>query len=356
MQTKKGWNQSLMMGLKTKETSYNAATTVNSSNFMGVKGHSDYDPDWGDEVQNDKDTVSGTEHGTDVDIITQGFKCSIAQPRAKPYFLLGMLGGAMGSVTATQDGALAAYRQRIIPVTVGTALPSFNVIGVKGGLQYLHKGNMVNSVALSMEEGKPVSVTADIIGSGSRDTNADSFIAEPTQNWMLMSNGYCWMEQDANISIAASPTQGAENISSSTPDDLKIRIKKADFKWNNNLEGQFGFGNGNSGVYQDMDYGRRGAELSVTLRHSDATDLGWYTANTILAFEAQVKGALIANGGTMYYGFVLRIPRLKLTKPPLPKGGVGDSLTLDLACDVEDDGTNSVVIFDGYSETAAFFA
>lgn len=356
MNTLKGWNQKLMASFYKKEASYDAAVTVNATNFTGIKGHSDYDPDWADDVQTDKDTVSGTEHGTDLDIISQGFRCSIAQPRAKPDFLIGAMGAALGSLTATQDGGLTAYRQKIIPVTVGTALPSFNLIGLKGGLQYLHKGCKANSVALSMEEGKPVSCTLDIIGSGSRAVNADSFIAPPSESWLLMKNGYIWLEQDANISIGATNTQGSEDISSATPDDLKVRVKKVDFKWNNNLVGQPGYGAGNNGCFQDLDYGRRAPELSLTLRHQDATDLGYYTDKTILALEVEVKGALIAGGGAMYFGFNLVIPRFKLTKAPLPKGGVSDELTGDYACDVQDDGTNPAVIFNGYNTKDAYFA
>ncbi|HAR46981.1 MAG TPA: hypothetical protein DCS05_12700 [Nitrospiraceae bacterium] len=356
MNTKKGWEQSLMISSKTKEASYGAAVAVIADNFQGIKAFSDYSPEWADVVETDKDTVSGAEHGTDLDIISQGFKVNIAQPRAKPNFVNAMVGAALGSMTPTQDGALVAYKQKIVPVAVGTALPSFNLIGKKGGLQYLHKGCKVNSITLSGEEGKALSCEAEIIGSGHRATNADSFIAEPSESWILMKNGYCWMEDGANISIAAANTQGSEDISSATPEDLKVKIKKFSWKWNNNLEGQPGFGAGNSGVFQDMDYARRTQELTFTLRFEDDAHVAFFEAATALAMEIEVKGALIAGGGAMYYGMALRIPRFKLTKAPLPQGGVGDSLTAEYSCDIQDDGTNPAVIVEVYNAIAAYYA
>ena len=354
MQTKKGWDQSLMISSLTKEASYNAAVTVNASNFQGVKGFTDYAPDWADDVQNDKDTVSGTEHGTDLEIISQGYKVTLSQPRAKPNFVAAMVGAAMGSMTPAPDGGLTAYRHKIVPVTVGTALPSFNIIAKKGALQYLHKGCKVNSVTLAGEEGKPLSIEAEIIGSGYRAVNADSFVAEPSESWILMKNGSVWLEDGANISIGANNTQSAEDISSASPTDIKARITKFSWKWNNNLEGQGGFGG--AGVFQDLDYGRRSAELTFTLRYNDESEIAFYEAATALALEIDIAGAVIAGGGTFKFGAALRVPRFKLVKVPFPQGGVGDTLTAEYTADIQDDGTNPASIVEVYNAIAAYYA
>lgn len=355
--TVKGWDQSLMMALLTKEATYGStATTVSSSNFVGVKGHSDYDPDWADDVQTNKDAVSGLEGGTELEVVSQGFKFNVSQARAKPYFVIGMMAGALGTISASQDPGKTAYRQDITRVAHGTSLPSFNVIGKKGGLQYLHKGCMVNTVELSGEAGKTTSCSAEIMGSGHRETEASSFIAEPTQSWLLQKNGYAWIETSAAKSIDATKTQGSENISSGSPRDLKAIIKKFTYKHDNKLAGNFGFGAGNSGVFQSLDYGQRDDTLTLDLLHVDGTDLAYYTAGTILTLEIEVKGALIAAGGTMYYGYNLIVPRFMLKKAPLPKGALGDALTNTYECDIQEDGTNPPVIFNGYSEIAAFFA
>ena len=354
MQTKKGWNQSIMISSLTKEASYNSAVVVNASNFQGITGHSDYAPDWADDVQNDKDTVSGTEHGTTLEIISQGYKVSLTQPRARPNFVAQMVGAALGSMTPAQDAALTAYKHKIIPVTVGTALPSFNIIAQKGELQYLHKGGMVNSAGLSGEENKPLVCEAEIIGSGYRATNADNFIAAPSESWILMKGGSVWLEDGANISLDAANVQGSENISSATPTDIKARITKFAWKWNNNLEGQGGFGG--EGVFQGLDYARRSQELSFTLRYNDATEIAFYEAATALALEIDIAGAVIAGGGVYKYGVALRIPRFKLVKVPFPSGGVGDTLTAEYTADIEDDGTNPAVIVEVYNAIAAYYA
>ena len=356
MITQKGWNQNLMLSSYKKEATYAASVTVNATNFTSIKGHSDYDPDWADTVENDKDTVSGAEFGTDLDIISQGLNFTIAQPRAKPNFLIGAVAGALGSITSSQDTGYTAYEHKIVPVTVGTTLPSFNTIGKKAGLQYLHKGCKVNSVSITAEEGRPVSAEIEIIGSGDRTTNADAFVAEPSESWMLMKNGYLWIETGANISIAATNTQGAEDISSSTPRDMKVQVQSLTWKFMNNLEGQPGFGAENNGVFQDLDYNQRTQELSLTLLYDDETDITNYLATTAFALELEVKGALIQAGGTMYYGFTLQIPRFKLMKAPLPKGGVADRVTQEFECDIQDDGVNDAVIFYGYNAQDAYLA
>ena len=356
MITKKGWDQSLMMSSYKKEATYAAAVTVNATNYCGINGHSDYDPDWSDTVENDKDTVSGQEFGTDLDIISQGLQFTLSQPRAKPNVLIGAVAGALGSITSSQDTGYTAYEHKIVPVTVGTTLPSFNVIGKKGALQYLHKGCKVNSVAITAEEGRPVTSEIEIIGSGDRTTNADAFIDAPSESWMLMKNGYVFLETGANISISPTNTQGSEDISSSTPRDLKVQVQSMNWKFMNNLEGQHGFGAENSGVFQDLDYGTRTQELGLTLKYSDETDITNYLNKTEFALELEVKGALIQAGGTMYYGFSLIIPRFKLMKAPLPKGAVGDIVTQEFECDIQDDGVNDAVIFYGYNAQSAYLA
>jgi hypothetical protein len=351
----KGWNQKLMMSLYKKETSYGSTVTCNATNFCSITEHSDYNPDWADKVQDNKDVVTGTEHGTDLEILAQGFKLSLTQPRAKPNLVIGAIGAALGNITSTTDGTYTAYRHYIVPVDVGTALPSFNVIGLKGGMQYLHKGCKVNSFTLSGEAEGAVAFEVEIIGAGDRTTNADSFVAEPSESWLQCKNGYIWRESGPNIAIDATNTQGLANISSSTPTDLKARIKKFNFKWNNNLEG-IGFGAGSGGTYSDLDYKRRSAELALTLSFNDASEIAFYEAATALACEIEIKGALIVVGGSMYYGMDLIVSRFKLKKAPLPQGGVNDLLTCEYTCDIEDDGTNPAVKFAGYNAKAAYLA
>ena len=216
MNTKKGWEQSLMISSLTKEASYGASVPVNASNFQGVKAHTDYNPEWGDEVQTDKDTVSGAEHGTDLDIIGQAFTVGLVQPRAKPNFVNAMMLAALGSVTVTQDAALVAYKQKAVPIAVGSPLPSFNLIGKKGGLQYLHKGCKVGSASLSGEEGKPAQFEVEIIGSGARRShamNAASAVNPASTRSAESASGRGFPESSARATV----TQRSATANSPTP-------------------------------------------------------------------------------------------------------------------------------------------
>jgi hypothetical protein len=355
MITKKGWQQELMMSLYKKEATYDAAVTINASNFCTLKGFSDYDPDWADEVSDDLETVSGSEYATEQEIIKQGFSLTYEEPKARPNTIIGMIAGAFGSLTPTQDGGFTAYKHKGNPVTVGTGLPSFNLIGKKGGIQYLQKGCMVNSVELSGEEAGPVKLSAEIFGSGTRATDATSFVAKVSEPRLYAKDSKLWLEDGASISIDATLTQGLENISSGTPTSLGPRVKSWRWKFMNNLEGQGGFGGG--GVFQDMDYGRRAVELAMTLRFNDTTELDYYLNQTNLALELDCKTTtLVAAGGSFYYGFQLVVPSFKLKKAPMPKGGVGDVLTQDFEIIILDNGTNPISIFEGYSAKAAYFA
>lgn len=356
MITKKGWNQELMMSLWKKEATYDAAVTINATNFVSMRGYTDYDPEWGDEVIDDLDTVSGSEHATEQEINTQGFKFTYEEPRARPNSVIGMVYGAfgIGSLTALQDGGFNAWRHLGSPVAVGTALPSFNIVAKKGGLQYLHKGCMVNSVELSSEEGGGVKLAAEIIGSGTRATDATGFVAKLAEPRLFARHIKIFREDGANISIDATPTQGTENISSATPDTLSPRVTSWRWKYLTNVEGQRGHG---SAVFQDMDYSRRAVEFSMTLRHNDNAELDQYLAQTNLAFEIDcTTTSLVAAGGAFYSGVHIVVPSAKIKKTPWPKGGVGDVLTTDIEVTLLDNGTNPISIFAGYSAKSAYFA
>lgn len=353
MITKKGWDRNLMLSLFKKEATFNAGVTMSAPNACSMKGF-EGEVTYDDKVVNNKDEVTGTEHGTDQELIAQGVKFSYKEKNAKPNSLAGIAALVMGNVASTQDGVLAAYKHKIIPVAVGTALPSIQVEEKFGGIQRAYKGMKGASLKIAAEAGGLVSFDAELLGSGARDASATAFVASITESWMRLSNCKVWMENGSAIAIDAVLTQDLENISSGTPADLKTRIKSFEWSWDNALEGQFGFGG--AGVFQDIDYGRRKADLKFTLLFSDATELDHFTNQNPLAIEFDLKGALIAATGTMYYGFHLIVPRFKLKTAPLPKGGAGDTLTQDFECAVFDDGTNPASIIEVYNAKAAYLA
>lgn len=355
MNTKKGWKQELMMSLFKKEATYNAGITMSNANACSMQSF-DITPDWDDVITSDKNEVTNKEHGNTQEITRQGVKISYKEPKAKPNTLAGLGMLTLGAITSTQDEALASYRHKITPVAHGTALPSMQAEHLKGGLQYAYKGIKGNTLKITGEAGGYANVEAELLGSGTRATSATAFANAISESWMKISNCKVWMETGANISIDATLTQDAENISSATPDTLHTRFKSFDWTWNNNLVPQEGFAG--AGVFQDIDFGRRMQELSFTLLFNDSTELDYFINQNPCAIEFDLKGGIVAAGsGTdYYYGFHLIIPRFFIKKAPLPVGGVDDTLECEFECECVEDGTNSAVILEVYNAQAAYLA
>jgi hypothetical protein len=352
--TKKGWNRSVMASLFTKEATYDAGVTMNGTNACSLTGF-ELDTSWDDTIVNDKAEVTGKEHGYDQDIISYGSKFGLKIPKVTPNALAGFASLALGSTTTTKDGAYNAWRHKIIPVAVGTALPSIHIEDLFGGLQYKYTGVKCSTLKLSGEAGGLLSMEASLVGSGTRATSATAMAAAISESWMKLTNCKVWLESGANISIDATLTQGLENISGATPDNLYPRLKNFEWTWDNALENQPGFGQ-LSGALQDIDYGRRKCGLKFSLIFNDGTELAYYTAQDACAIEFDLKGAIVIASSSMYFGAHIVVPRFKIKSAPLPKGGPNDTLTQDFDCEVFDDGTNAASIIEVYNAKSTYLA
>ena len=121
MITKKGWQQNLMFSLYKKEVSYNAGVTMDTTSACSMKSY-EISSAWEDAIVNDKGEITGTEHGTDQEIGTQSVKLTYKEKKAKPNTLAGLGALVMGAITSIQDGTVTAYKHKITPVAVGTAI------------------------------------------------------------------------------------------------------------------------------------------------------------------------------------------------------------------------------------------
>ena len=355
---RKGWQEQFMLSAYLKEATYDAGVAMTNSNAYSLYGF-EIDKTWDDAVATDKDEVTGYEHGNSQEIISNRVGFTVRIPKAKPNDVAAFLGLAMGSITTVQDTPQVAYKHKIVPVAVGTALPSAQVEHKKGGIQYAYKGIKCNRLTIRGESGDDgsglLSLEAELIGSGTRATSATAFAATITENWLKLANASVWKEATTNISIDSTLTQGAENISSTTPTSLGARFKNFELTWNNNLKGQEGFGG--LGVFQDIDYERRSAEFTCTMLFNDATELDHYLNTDALALEIDLKSTtVVATSSIYYFGTSIIIPRLKLRKAPMADGGVNDSLLTTLEAEIFDDGTNKPVITETYNAKAAYLA
>lgn len=353
MVTKKGWASQIMFGAYKKEGTYGAGVTMDATNACSMQGF-EAEVSFPDVVVNDKDEITGTEFGTTQEIIESRVEITYKEAKAKPNTLAFLATLILGQRVSTQDAALTAYKHKITRIAAGTALPSTQAEFKVGGLQYAVKGIKGKSLKVSANEAGFVSIEAALMGAGDRATSATGFVPVISESWMKVNQAKFYMEDGATISIAATLTQAAQNISSGTPADLSARFKSLELSFDNGLEGQTG--GGGAGLYQDIDYGRRKADLKFSLLANDVTELNHYFNQDILAVELDLKGALIAAGGAMYYGGQIIIPRFKLKSAPWPKGGANDILTIDMEADIQDDGTNSPVIIEAYTAKATYLS
>lgn len=353
MITKKGWDRTTMLSLFQKEAAFNAGVVIAAGTGTAMSGY-ELDVSWPDKILNDKEELTTKEFGYDQQIVAQAVKLVYREAKCKPNTLAGLGALVFGSCASTQDAALTAYKHYITPIAAASAIPSITVEDKLGGVQYKYDGVKGESLKLSGTAGGTLSLDCEMIGSGTRTGSATAALTPLTESYMILSNCKVWMENAANITITTPATQDAENISSATPEDLKARMQSFEFQFKNNLKGQYGFGGGL--VYQDIDRVRRAADLKLSMLFDSTLELANFTAQDTLAVEFDLKGALIAVTGSMYYGMQLIIPRAKLKAAPVPKGSPNDEVSCELEYEIFQDGTNPAVQLYVYNAQAAYMA
>jgi hypothetical protein len=281
----------MAMSLFDKEATYDAgpaawlaANACSMNDFDGLVA-------WEDQVVTNLEGVTGFELGTKQEILRQGMNLTYSETRLKPNTLAGLAALHFGTVASTQDGGLTAYRHKITPVAAGTDLPSIGVIAKEGGTQYVYKGVKSDQFTLSIGDGYFM-LESVLMGSGTRATDATSFPAKITEDWLKTARVQgLWLETGANISIADPPVQGSEGISSATPDDLTDRLIDFSFVHNNNLRGDIGYTAGGGDVRTRLDAGRRAAEVTIVLERDSSTfaaELAYYTGQVDCAIEMHI--------------------------------------------------------------------
>lgn len=348
----------LALSLFDKEASYDAGpggwTAASACSMSGFDGMVQME----DSVVDDREGVTGTEYPTEQEIEKKGLALEYSEARMKPNSLAGLASLFCGASTPTQDGELVAYQHKIVPVAPGTALPSIGVLYEQGGSEYLAKGIKCNTLEIKTD-GSWFGFKAGLIGSGTRSSDATAFPAKISESWLRTGKiAGLWIETGANISIEASPTQGAEAISSAAPDDLTTRMIEFAFTANNNLRGDLGYLAGGGDVRSELEYGRREAAVMIKIKalsSSWATELGYYENQDALAVHLAVDmGTLIAAGGAYNFGFDIIIPQLKLK--PIQRDVQDDFHVITLEGDVQDDGTHDEFLIYAYNAQAAYLA
>lgn len=349
----RGRERQLMLSLFKKEATYDAGVTMNGTNAVQMHGFDSDPADWSDDVADDGEEISGSEFPLVNQIIRQRVEIPYDEPRVRPNSLAGLAALAFGSISTTQDPGQTAYRHAITPIAVGTPLPSIQA-EEKRGQQYAYKGVIAKSLKLSGKEDGFIALSCPLVGSGTRATSATAFVNRVTEDWILTTQMKVWLETGADISISATPAQGVEDISTATPDDLKVRIRSFDFEWDNDPFLNFGYG---SVVLQEADKGaRRRAMFNFSVLYKDETELNYYLNQVNAAIELDAKSAtLVDPEGTYYWGMDLIIPAARIRKVGT-SGRSGDFLTQDFEALVINDGVNPVVKLYVYNAQPLYLA
>src|SRR3990167_1241670 len=351
----------LMMSLGDKEATYDAGPalwTFPSAYQLTEFGEGFIE--WDDRIETDRETVHGSQHATLSEIIYQSARFTYNEPRVRPSHLGGLAAPVLGNLSASvPEAALAAYRHKNLPVAPTVALPSIGLQEKTSQEQYKYTGVKGESLRL-FRNGAYWAAEAGVLGSGTRATAADAFVAKLTaENPLRWQDTHCWMETGADISIDATPVQGAENISSATPDALKSRLVDFEFRWANDLQADDGYAPGGASVRTRLDHGPgRIGNVRLDLMVAEATlaaERAYYTGQVNSCIEIENKGAtVIAAGGAMFPGFDLIIPRTRLR--PIGRGVRHGVNVLTFQGELYDDGVNDPAILYVYNAQATYLA
>jgi hypothetical protein len=355
-----------MMSVGDKEAVYDAGPALWT--FPAAATFTQYEEasvqQWDDNIANDAQMISGYEGVTQQEIARFSDRFTYTETRTKPYTVAAMLGLTLGTIVGTQDGALAAYRQKITPGS-SLDLPSIGVQALHdGGVQYKYTGVKAESFELSMAQADPyVRCSTVLIGSGSRVIAADAFPASVTENWLRIGAAKLYFKDTGGtpISIPTTPSQTTANLGGSEV-DWSSRILAWTFRWLNNIPADFGYRPGGGDVRSGLDATRRAGTVSLRLQlrsEDEATYLAHYTGQSKLALElnlkmarADVVGGVITVGGAMFYGVTLLIPRVQFQ--PFTRAQTNQLEDLQLEATVFDDKTNPMAVGFVYGTQAAY--
>ncbi len=346
-----------MLRLFSREATYNAGGGMSSAEACELSGLTGQPRKMSDELLDDGGDQTGVEQPTHQEILVQGLEWKYQAPKARPNELAGIAGLACGSIVSTQDGALAAYRHKITRGPFDGPILSTRMeqtVGTQCGFN----GICCKKLTIKGEQKGPVSLEADLIGSGHRAASAAAYAAKVAEGWLLTPKMKVWLETGATRQIAATPTQNAQNISSGAAIDIKDLIESFTFEYDTGMELVYGFGGDLVAAYPRYGADGRKASLSFTLKHRGVdTQLDYFRNQTKLAIEFDLtSGTLIAAGGTFYYGMSLIIPSFQI-KPVDQDGARGNYVTQKIEATILEDGFNAEPFYlYVYNTKAAYLA
>jgi hypothetical protein len=315
---------------------------------------------WDDTVVSDSDLVTGEELPLQQEIPRQSMRMTYTEPHAKPNTVAGLLAMALGTVTSTQDGALAAYRHKMV-LSSSLGLPSIGVQVLReNGTQWMYTGVKASSIEFMAEQAQPyMRMQAVMIGSGTRTTSVTAFAPAVTEAWLRLGDAKVYIKDTAGtpITIPATPSQTAPNLGGSEV-NLSSRILSWGLRWDNNIPADY-FYRAGAGVSRSSLNATRRTGLVPFLYEVDSatelTDLTYYTAQKQLAMEFNLNsGTIIAATGVFKYGVIILIPRMQIR--PFTRGQQNQIENFNFEGQVMSDSLNPAVVAYVYTTHSTFLA
>lgn len=361
MALQRAYIKQLMLSLFDKEASYNAGpagwTSTSACSMTDYTDSASYE-EWDDTIQGNNDIITGHEFTTHQELVRQSMRFTYTEPRTKPNTLAGLMGLSLGTVTSTQDGALAAFRHKLTPAG-STSLPSIAAQTLRdSGVQRRYNGVKGDGFQLN-ENGPYFQFQSTMVGSGSRVTAADAFVAFVPEDWIRWGDATIFLKDTAGtpITIPATPSQAAANLGGAEV-NFSTRVLTWNLQWMNNLAPDMGYRASTGMVRQNFHSTRRRGTIGMKFEvdgTSEATDLNYYLNQTQLAIEMRVSsGVLIAATGAFFYGFTIIIPRVQLTS--MPRSQTSEFENLEFMGEIMDDLTNPALNVWVYNAKSTYLA
>lgn len=361
MALQRAYKKRLMLSLFDKEATYGAGpagwTSTSACEMTDYADAAGYE-EWDDLIQGNNDLVTGQEFTTHQELVRQSVRFTYTEPRTKPNTIAGLMALALGTVTTTQDGALAAYRHKITPAG-STSLPSIACQTLReGGVQRMYPGIKADGFQLS-ESNAFWQFQTTLVGSGTRTVAADAFPAIVEENWLRWGDAYIYLKDTLGIPITvpATPSQTVANLGGSEV-DFSTRLLSWNLQWLNNLAPEMGYRPSTGMVRTNFHSTRRRGTLTMRFEvdsASEAADLNYYLNQTQIAMELRIStGALVAPAGVFLGGVTILIPRMQMMPPT--RSQTSEFENLEFVMEIMSDLTNPELIGYIYNAKPAYLA
>jgi hypothetical protein len=342
------WKDQVMISLFAREASYDAGVSVSAATTCSMRDFDDATPheEWDDLVDDDVPLVHGEEYRVVQALVRQSVRLTYREPRTKPNTLAGLIGLALGSITSVRDGTAGAWRHRLSKAA-SVQMPSVTLQTrhAMGG-QYRYTGIKADGFTLAAN-GPYLSLSAPLIGSGSRTRAADSFPPAVDERWLRWGDAHVyWVAAPTPIALPADPVQGATNLGPEATEISTRLIGQFEIVHGTHLLDEMGYRPGSGRVRAHLHPERRETWVIVELAVDvdlEATEIDRYFHQTPTALELNVdSGVLIDPSGTYRYGFILLIPRLQWRRVRYDEEHQLETLVLE--GQVLADGTNPEIV------------